>query len=96
MKSETKNKEIGALEICLKHIKAAGGVPNHRFYAALRAARALDAAVAEEAQRPPPEGSDYLIVATNGREYRRFVAKGGSVFRVAKAEGIEVASFSKV
>ena len=87
---------VGALEICLGHIRAAGGVPNSRFASALRAARQLDAECAKADNAPKPEGSDYRIVASNGREFVRFVPKGGDIFALARQEQIDMVSFSKV
>lgn len=92
MKKETRKcPSISELERCLQHIKAAGGVPNHRFYAALRAARALKRVL----DGPPPEGVSYRILGANGREFNVFVPTGQSVFDVAREQNIEMISFCK-
>lgn len=85
---------VKALEICLKHIRAAGCVPNSKFYAALRAARALDAACSEPEKTV--EGSEFLVVCQNGYKERVFVPKGGDIFKIAKARNLEIYSFSRI
>ena len=82
---------VSALETCLKHIRAAGGVPNSGFYAALRAARALDKACSEPL--PPVEGSTYRVTLSNGRDEEVFVPKGSDIFKMVKIGGLEMVSF---
>ena len=91
MKSKTNIPSIGELEKVLGHIRRAGGVPNHRYYKALRAARALEAML----DAPPPQGSSYRILAANGRYFNVFVPKGQQVWDVAREENIEMISFEK-
>lgn len=94
VRKKVKTKEISqtsALEICLKHIKAAGCVPNGKFHKALRAARELD----RLASLPPPEGVSYRVLAANGRSFQVFVPKGRNVLDVVREENIEMISFEK-
>lgn len=74
-------------------IHLAGGKPNARFRAAMRAIKALDAI--NDQPYTPPEGNDYNAVLTNGKEVKLFVPKGKNVFQVAKIHGFEVQSVSK-
>ena len=71
-------------------IRSAGCVPNHRFYAALRAARQLEA----ELDKPMPEGRDYDVVCANGQTRTIFVPKGQNPTKVARENGYEITSFS--
>jgi hypothetical protein len=82
---------IGELEKVMEHIRAAGCVPNHRYYKALRAARALERVL----DSPPPEGSSWRVLAANGRAFSVFVPKGSSVLQEAMEQNIEVISFEK-
>jgi hypothetical protein len=75
-------------------IHLAGGKPNARFRAAMRALKALDKINNEP--YVPPEGTDYKVVLGNGKEITMFVPKGENVFKVAKIRGYEVQSASKV
>lgn len=75
-------------------IELAGGKPNSRFRAAMRALKALDKI--NNQPYTPPEGNDYNAVLTNGKEVKLFVPKGKNVFQVAKIHGFEVQSVSKI
>lgn len=97
VRQKVKSKEMSqvtALEICLKHIRAAGCKPNSKFYKALRAARELDR-ICSLPPGPPPEGVSYRILGANGRYFNVFVPKGQSIFDVAREENIEMISFEK-
>ena len=75
-------------------IQLAGGKPNSRYRAAMRAIKALDAI--NEQPYVPPEGNDYKVVLSNGKEISLFVPKGSNVFKVAKLSGYDVQSVSKI
>lgn len=75
-------------------IHLAGGKPNARYRAAMRAIKALDRI--NNQPYVPPQGTDYNVVLTNGKEVKLFVPKGQNVFQVATIHGFEVQSVSKI
>ena len=75
-------------------IEMAGGKPNARYRAAMRALKALDAI--NNQPYVPPVGTDYKVALTNGKEVTLFVPKGSNVFNVAKSNGYQVQSVSRV
>jgi len=72
----------------------AGGKPNARYRAAMRALKALDAI--NNQPYVPPVGTDYKVTLTNGKEVTLFVTKGSNVFKVANSKGYQVQSVSKI
>jgi hypothetical protein len=78
----------------LADIRRAGGVPNSRFYRALRAARALDAAA--NAPVNPDDWKHYRVTCANGREVTVDVHKTSDIFKTCKSQGIEMVSFVKI
>ena len=84
-----------ALEESRENIRRAGGVPNHRFFRALRAVHALECEL--DKPRVKPKGSYFNIVATNGRTFKDFfVPEKSNIYAETAAQGIEIASFSPV
>jgi hypothetical protein len=75
-------------------IDMAGGKPNARYRAAMRALKALDAI--NNQPYVPPIGTDYKVALTNGKEVTLFVTKGSNVFKVANSKGYQVQSVSKI
>ncbi len=75
-------------------IDMAGGKPNARYRAAMRALKALDAI--NNHPYVPPVGTDYKVALTNGKEVVLFVPKGSNVFNVANSKGYQVQSVSKI
>ena len=75
-------------------IDMAGGKPNARYRAAMRALKALDAI--NNQPYVPPIGTDYKVSLTNGKEVTLFVTKGSNVFKVANSKGYQVQSVSKI
>ncbi len=75
-------------------IDMAGGKPNARYRAAMRALKALDAI--NNHPYVPPVGTDYKVELTNGKEVTLFVTKGSNVFKVANSKGYQVQSVSKI
>ena len=61
-----KQTRVGALEACLRSIREAGCVPNRKFHAAMKAAKALDALAAQPL--PDIPSTTYILVGTNGIE----------------------------
>jgi hypothetical protein len=63
-----------------------------------RAMKALAAFERIVVQHPyvPPNGNDYKVVLTNGREVTLYVQEGQNVFAVAREQGYQVQSVSKL
>lgn len=92
--AKTAEEAIAALNSTRGSIRRAGGRPNYRFYRAVRAAKWLLAEAAKPATVVP--GANYSVIAHNGKEFKIFVPQKSDVFREAKFQNIEVASFSKI
>ena len=85
---------LTALQSVADLIDMAGGKPNARYRAAMRALKALDAI--NNQPYVPPVGTDYKVALTNGKEVTLFVTKGSNVFKVANSKGYQVQSVSKI
>ena len=85
---------LTSLQSVADFIHLAGGKPNARYRAAMRAIKALDAINSQP--YTPPEGNYYNVVLVNGREVKLFVPKGMNVFKVAQENGYQVQSVSKI
>jgi hypothetical protein len=82
---------LASLERTHEDIRQAGCVPNSKFYAAMRAAKACSL---KRVQTEP--GTDYRVTSYNGREFTVFVPKTSDVFKECRIRGIEIQSFVKL